>query len=492
MSGIRASSAGSQAALLPRMSPLQPRNAQSARNSRMEARGAVEPITIEEPMNRSSSGFGTSDCCKLFVGGIAAQTTTEALRVHFSRYGCIVDAVVMNKNGRPRGFGFVTFDAPAAAAAVLTEQQWLDGRLVDVKRAVPGERNQERTSNKIFVGGLPQDVSTDDLRAYFSGYGAVADAVVMVDRRTSRSRGFGFVRFAGGAQGCAASEAVLRDFPTHRLGGKWVEVKRATPAALLQAAGELSPSGSGMDIDLTSPTAMAFLDQSDFYMDPSCWAAMGMGTPTGASALGEDGFSGTPMSAGSTLSPLNGGSRGRRGRRRKQRGSGNGDDENGFYCDAYGEAFDQLDANSPDEHSGEDYSGLMGDHMLGAPLGLSQMSQNVPRLGHGLNANIVGSSKFKKGYEGNCENSENNPGRANNAENCPPGLFAGANAEPMKVRSSRMCASAPGLIEAPPGLGGLGLGDGPENSAGFTATPGEGFTREDFLSIEVRPWLSAW
>jgi len=84
------------------------------------------------------------------------------------------------------------------------------------------------------VGGLPQDVDTKTLKAYFSAYGFVADAVVMVDRQTNRSRGFGFVRFANGAQGSVASEAVLMDFSSHRLAGKWVEVKRATPAATLQ------------------------------------------------------------------------------------------------------------------------------------------------------------------------------------------------------------------------------------------------------------------
>jgi RNA recognition motif-containing protein len=176
--------------------------------------------------------------CKLFVGGLSAQTTTESLRGHFTKYGRLVDAVVMSKQGRPRGFGFVTFETPAGATAALKEQQWLGDRFVDVKRAVPGEQPAERAPNKIFVGGLPQDATTEDLRACFADYGSIADAVVMVDRRTKRSRGFGFIRFASGAQGTRAAEAVLLDAANHRLGGKWVEVKRATPAALLQ---DLSP-----------------------------------------------------------------------------------------------------------------------------------------------------------------------------------------------------------------------------------------------------------
>jgi len=188
--------------------------------------------------------------CKLFVGGISAQTCTEALQSHFAKYGHVIDAVVMSRDGKARGFGFVTFNSVVAAANALSEPQWLDGRLVDVKRAVPGERVQERSSNKIFIGGLPQDITTEALREYFSVYGSVADAVVMVDRRTRRSRGFGFVRFANGPQGAQAAQAVLMDFSDHWLGGKWVEVKPATPAALLQEmANCLDRSYSSAELD---------------------------------------------------------------------------------------------------------------------------------------------------------------------------------------------------------------------------------------------------
>merc|ERR1719265_1732471 len=197
---------------------------------------------VFDSMSSASSLFSpeggkcNSTHTKLFVGGLAAQTTIETLRAHFSRYGRIVDAVVMHKNGRPRGFGFVTYDSPGAASLAMGTPQELDARVVDVKLAVPGECGQGRNVNKIFVGGLPQNAATEDLRTYFASYGPVADAVVMVDRGTSRSRGFGFVHFAPGALGKAACEAVLRDYPSHRISGKWVEVKRASPAAqMLQA-----------------------------------------------------------------------------------------------------------------------------------------------------------------------------------------------------------------------------------------------------------------
>eukprot|EP01094_Clydonella_sp_ATCC50884_P012625 TRINITY_DN2289_c0_g1_i4.p1 TRINITY_DN2289_c0_g1~~TRINITY_DN2289_c0_g1_i4.p1 ORF type:complete len:124 (+),score=4.34 TRINITY_DN2289_c0_g1_i4:43-372(+) len=53
----------------------------------------------------------------------------------------------------------------------------------------------EESNRKLFVGGLSWETSDADLRAHFETYGTVAEAVVMRDRMTQRSRGFGFVVF---------------------------------------------------------------------------------------------------------------------------------------------------------------------------------------------------------------------------------------------------------------------------------------------------------
>ena len=46
---------------------------------------------------------------------------------------------------------------------------------------------------KLYVGNLPYGVTTDDIKQLFAGAGNVTDAVVIVDRQTNRSKGFGFV-----------------------------------------------------------------------------------------------------------------------------------------------------------------------------------------------------------------------------------------------------------------------------------------------------------
>lgn len=50
---------------------------------------------------------------------------------------------------------------------------------------------------KVFVGGLAPTVSDASLRHYFEQLDLcdIADAIVMVDKETQRSRGFGFVTF---------------------------------------------------------------------------------------------------------------------------------------------------------------------------------------------------------------------------------------------------------------------------------------------------------
>lgn len=48
-------------------------------------------------------------------------------------------------------------------------------------------------NTKLFVGNLDWSVTGDDLREVFAAVGTVADAVVLMDKMTGRSRGFGFV-----------------------------------------------------------------------------------------------------------------------------------------------------------------------------------------------------------------------------------------------------------------------------------------------------------
>lgn len=62
------------------------------------------------------------------------------------------------------------------------------------KAAAPREK-RERMSKKLFVGSLSWDTNDEGLRNAFRAHGEISEAVVVSDRDTGRSRGFGFVTF---------------------------------------------------------------------------------------------------------------------------------------------------------------------------------------------------------------------------------------------------------------------------------------------------------
>ena len=59
---------------------------------------------------------------------------------------------------------------------------------------------------KLFVGNLPYTVRDEKLQELFSGAGEVATAVVIMDRATGRSKGFGFVEMTVDADADKAVE----------------------------------------------------------------------------------------------------------------------------------------------------------------------------------------------------------------------------------------------------------------------------------------------
>ncbi|XP_058464792.1 RNA-binding protein 24-B-like [Malaya genurostris] len=59
--------------------------------------------------------------------------------------------------------------------------------------ATTGVQQKDTTWTKLFVGGLPYHTTDKSLREHFSVYGDIEEAVVITDRTTNKSRGYGFV-----------------------------------------------------------------------------------------------------------------------------------------------------------------------------------------------------------------------------------------------------------------------------------------------------------
>lgn len=54
-------------------------------------------------------------------------------------------------------------------------------------------QQKDTTWTKLFVGGLPYHTTDKSLREHFAVYGSIEEAVVITDRQTGKSRGYGFV-----------------------------------------------------------------------------------------------------------------------------------------------------------------------------------------------------------------------------------------------------------------------------------------------------------
>lgn len=108
----------------------------------------------------------------------------------------------------------------------------------------------------IYVGNLPYSVRDDELRETFAAHGEVESAEVIVDRRTRRSRGYGFVKMASDADGRKAIAALNGQ----ELQGRALRVDESKPKAekdSVQGTEHRSARRSDTERPQTAPAASA-------------------------------------------------------------------------------------------------------------------------------------------------------------------------------------------------------------------------------------------
>ena len=194
-------------------------------------------LSLSSPLLSSlslSPSLSLSRPVKLFVGGLAWETTEASLQKVFEIYGEIVEVSIMRHPSTmcSRGFGFVTLAKRSDAEAACNDKHTIDGRVVEAKISVtPGQNSPGGSSQaaskrrKVFVGGLSAETTDEDFRKYFEQFGEISESQILQDHYTGRSRGFGFITFTTDE----ATQKVFSKGRFHELKGKLVEVKSATP-----------------------------------------------------------------------------------------------------------------------------------------------------------------------------------------------------------------------------------------------------------------------
>jgi len=183
---------------------------------------------------------------KIFVGGLNLKTTEDSFREYFSKFGELVDSVVMSDpyTKKSRGFGFLEYaTTEQVEACQAARPHVVDGKEVESKRAVPRDKftneGAGQSVKKIFVGGL-RDLEENDLQEYFTQFGTPTSVAVLTDKATGKKRGFGFIEFDDYD---TVDRIVLQG--EHNVNGTRIEVRKAVEKKDMDRMGGGGRGGRG-------------------------------------------------------------------------------------------------------------------------------------------------------------------------------------------------------------------------------------------------------
>ena len=171
----------------------------------------------------------SNEVYRIFVGGLSYDVDNHVLKESFQRFSNLKKALVIRdqRSGQSKGYGFVTFSNRASFDDALHTSVSIYGRIVDchpvlTKGALKDQEHRD-VFNKLFVGGISQAVTANDLSNYFSKFGSIKESRILYDGKTGKSRGFGFILF----DDSTITDVVLAS-GQHKINRKIVEVKKFT------------------------------------------------------------------------------------------------------------------------------------------------------------------------------------------------------------------------------------------------------------------------
>lgn len=77
-------------------------------------------------------------------------------------------------------------------------------------------------SQKLYIGNLPYRTTESDVRKFFSKFEPIHSIVLISDRETGRSRGFGFIELEDGN-----ADAAISELSDSMFGGRNLRISRA-------------------------------------------------------------------------------------------------------------------------------------------------------------------------------------------------------------------------------------------------------------------------
>ncbi|EGT56703.1 CBN-SUP-26 protein [Caenorhabditis brenneri] len=171
----------------------------------------------------------------LYIRGLAPNTNDDTLREMCSKYGNIAStkAIMDKSTNNCKGYGFVDFESPQAAAAAV------DGLNTEgVQAQMAKLQQQEQDPTNLYIANLPLDFTEQMLETELNKYGMVISTRIL---RTpdNQSRGVGFARMDS-KEKCEVIISALN-------GGRFENMTKEGPSLLIKQAdtGRKSKVGNG-------------------------------------------------------------------------------------------------------------------------------------------------------------------------------------------------------------------------------------------------------
>ncbi|KAF2308821.1 hypothetical protein GH714_021180 [Hevea brasiliensis] len=189
----------------------------STRKLSFELGSTLEEITAETKAQETQE---VSQKRKLYVVNLPWSLSVADIKNLFGQCGTVTDVeIIKQKDGRSKGFAFVTMASGEEAQAVIDkfDSHELSGRIIRVEFAkrfrkpsppLPPGTPARETRHKLYVSNLAWKVRATHLRDFFSANFNPISSRVVFDSPSGRSAGYGFVSFATQEEAVAAISAL--------------------------------------------------------------------------------------------------------------------------------------------------------------------------------------------------------------------------------------------------------------------------------------------
>jgi len=136
-------------------------------------RKATSDLSSYSESSKSLPDRGNYLLRDLAVLGIPREAKKKELQDYFNdKYGGVTHFIINHdQDGRSKGFGFIKFGNEESAKNALAGEDFFMGKQIFVK-------TKKVSPMKMYVSGLVDDTTQDELLEYFSQYGTIVDSYV--------------------------------------------------------------------------------------------------------------------------------------------------------------------------------------------------------------------------------------------------------------------------------------------------------------------------